>query len=579
MLTAAALTANGHRLPSTGLAPGPARAWSNGTARSAATARRDSSCRCSRLTAATICRNAGRSATRSAATCAAAPATGPSPTPRRKRSARARHRRAAPARCRPAAPTRPRSTTRPAANASSSPARSTNSSPCARGIPQRRSSPGATELGLEVNKKFYRFETLISLSGVPGIAAHRTHPTAGWSLGAAASLTRIEEALRADDAPSLPARPPAERRDAQDAVGVRRAPDPQPRHARAAISSTPRPSATWPRCCWRSTRRWCCVRRRAANASLPLDDFFTGYRTRRCNRMKFFAPCAARHPRSVTGVDGSNGASGRTATIQPRSRPASGGRAVCWIASRCRAAGRWTFPSSRRRSASNSMPQDACAHARLAYGGVAATTVRARQTEAALLGQPWNARHARRGVLPVLAGGIDAHQRRARLRRIPARVGHRAVREILRARRRARTSRSTAARSPRRPRCRPPSPRRTRARSATSPARRATWTTARPPQGMLEVWPVCAPHARARILAPRRRRRPRDARRRRRAAGRGRARRERCRRGAQGRNPARRQGDFLSRATGRAGRRRIAAKPAVSRPTRSRSNTSRCRRS
>ena len=56
---------------------------------------------------------------------------------------------------------------------------------------------GATELGLEVNKKFYRFETLISVSAVPDLLrVERTD--AGWTLGAAAALTRVEEALRAD---------------------------------------------------------------------------------------------------------------------------------------------------------------------------------------------------------------------------------------------------------------------------------------------------------------------------------------------------------------------------------------------
>ena len=56
---------------------------------------------------------------------------------------------------------------------------------------------GATELALEVNKKFYRFETLISVAAVPELGNIERTAT-GWSLGAAASLTRVEEALRAD---------------------------------------------------------------------------------------------------------------------------------------------------------------------------------------------------------------------------------------------------------------------------------------------------------------------------------------------------------------------------------------------
>lgn len=60
---------------------------------------------------------------------------------------------------------------------------------------------GATEIGVELNKKFKRFPTLISTEGVPELT--RIERTAsGWRIGAAATLTSVEEAL-GDEFPSL----------------------------------------------------------------------------------------------------------------------------------------------------------------------------------------------------------------------------------------------------------------------------------------------------------------------------------------------------------------------------------------
>ncbi len=53
---------------------------------------------------------------------------------------------------------------------------------------------GATEIGVDLNKKAKAFPLLISTEAVPELTALRATPTA-WHLGAAASLTAIEEAL------------------------------------------------------------------------------------------------------------------------------------------------------------------------------------------------------------------------------------------------------------------------------------------------------------------------------------------------------------------------------------------------
>src|SRR4030095_1024030 len=61
-------------------------------------------------------------------------------------------------------------------------------------IPNSRLVAGATELGLELTKKFKRFDGLISLEAVSELQVlRRKHE--GWEVGAAVPLTRIEEAL------------------------------------------------------------------------------------------------------------------------------------------------------------------------------------------------------------------------------------------------------------------------------------------------------------------------------------------------------------------------------------------------
>ncbi len=60
---------------------------------------------------------------------------------------------------------------------------------------------GATEIGVEINKKFRRFPTLISVEGVEELRACEA-TEAEWRLGAGATLTQIEESL-SGEYPSL----------------------------------------------------------------------------------------------------------------------------------------------------------------------------------------------------------------------------------------------------------------------------------------------------------------------------------------------------------------------------------------
>lgn len=67
--------------------------------------------------------------------------------------------------------------------------------------PDARLVAGATEIGVELNKKFKKFPTLISTEGVPELTRIVKSDTE-WRLGAAATLTAIEEAL-GDEYPVL----------------------------------------------------------------------------------------------------------------------------------------------------------------------------------------------------------------------------------------------------------------------------------------------------------------------------------------------------------------------------------------
>ncbi len=68
-------------------------------------------------------------------------------------------------------------------------------------FPEAKLVAGATEIGVEVNKKSQPFPQLISTEGVPELT-RISRTDAAWRIGAAATLTSIEEAL-ADEYPSL----------------------------------------------------------------------------------------------------------------------------------------------------------------------------------------------------------------------------------------------------------------------------------------------------------------------------------------------------------------------------------------
>ena len=194
--------------------------------------------------------------------------------------------------------------------------------------------------------------------------------------------------------------------------------------------------------------------------------------------------------------------------------------------------------------------QNVVRHARLAYGGVAAMPSRAKKTESALLGKVWS-KETIENVLPILRteftpisdvrGSADY-----RSGLVTSLLGKFFAGENQRMPEQKIISMPAPAN-------RPP-PHESGHKHVTGEA----IYTDDPPAGknFLEVWPVCAPHARARILSATRPA-PARARHESRAARRGYSRTQRRRHQAR-RSPAGGQGGFISRPHGRAHRRRNA---------------------
>ncbi len=63
--------------------------------------------------------------------------------------------------------------------------------------PEARMIAGATELGLEITKKYKKFATLISVEATPELKEIASTPTE-WRVGAAVTLTQLDEALGAE---------------------------------------------------------------------------------------------------------------------------------------------------------------------------------------------------------------------------------------------------------------------------------------------------------------------------------------------------------------------------------------------
>ena len=358
-------------------------------------------------------------------------------------------------------------------------------------FPDGRLVAGATELGLDIAKRFKKFPVLISVEAVPELREIKATDLE-WHIGAAATLTQIEETLAnefpvlggmlrvfgsrqirnratmggnlvtaspiGDSAPVLLAL------DAKVVLAGPAAGLPPPKTEKPDAGAT----------------------RALRERTLPIGEFFIGYRK------------TALRPGEVLKT-----------IIFPRGISAPGLRRRC----------EWYKVSKRREldistvSACFTMDvddQNVVRHVRLAYGGVAAMPARAKKTEAALLGKVWS-EAAMESVLPVLQAEFtpisdvrgSAEYRRALVTSLLEKFFYSAGDEVtsLKLEKQSQrlltsTLRSTATEDGSSPTESPPHE--SAHKHVTGQALYTDDRTAGPRQ--LEVWPVCSPYARARIL-------------------------------------------------------------------------------
>ncbi len=230
-------------------------------------------------------------------------------------------------------------------------------------MPDARLVAGATELGLDITKRYKKFTALLSLEAVAELKEIKATATE-WHIGAAATLTEVEEMLAAEY-PALA--------DMLRVFGSRQI------RNRATLGGnlvTASPIGDAAPVLLALGAQVVLVSARGERV-LPLDDFFVAYRQ------------TALQPGELL-----------QSVILPRPNAAPGLTRLCRF-----------YKVSKRREMDISTVAACFAvdldgagvvqHSRLAYGGVARTTVRARQAEQTLLGKPWTAETIA-VVLPIL---------------------------------------------------------------------------------------------------------------------------------------------------------------------------------
>ncbi|HWX20296.1 MAG TPA: xanthine dehydrogenase molybdopterin binding subunit [Candidatus Binatia bacterium] len=332
-------------------------------------------------------------------------------------------------------------------------------------FPDARLIAGATELGLDISKRFQKFQRLISVEAVPELS-EITFTDSEWRIGAAVTLTAIEEKMAAEfpalgDMLRVFGSRQVRNRATMGGNLVTASPigDSAPvllaLDARVLLVSLPGGAGL-------------------AERALPVEQFFIGYRK------------TALRPGEILKT-----------IVVPRFASQPG----------CRRRNQW-FKVSKRREMDISTVA-ACftvdldergrvRHARLAYGGVAAMPARARQTEEALLGKLWT-EETIQDVLPQLRSEFapisdvrgSAEYRRGLITSLLEKFYH-CDPEVDKAPLNRHGLRVAKNSYPL------PLPHESGHKHVTGEAMYADDQTAGKP--MLEVWPVCSPHARAKIL-------------------------------------------------------------------------------
>ena len=360
--------------------------------------------------------------------------------------------------------------------------------------PDARLIAGATELGLDITKRYKKFPTLISVEAVPELKEIKFTETE-WHIGAAVTLTQIEEKM-ADEFPALgdmlrvfgsrqirnratmggnlvtasPIGDSAPLLLALDAKVVLARGGDAPSPESGSVASTLNPTrdegvASNP------LRRGVA----ATERTVPIDQFFVAYRK------------TALQPGEILKT-----------IIVPRGISKPGLTRQC----------SWFKVSKRREMDISTVAacftvdldqQNVVRHARLAYGGVAAMPARAKKTESTLLGKVWS-EETIENALPILQMEFipisdvrgSADYRSGLIASLPGKFFHddrsadSLVREPLA------DFKKLADKAVR------PPPHESGHKHVTGEAIYTDDFAAQ--KNMLEVWPVCSPHARAKIL-------------------------------------------------------------------------------
>jgi xanthine dehydrogenase molybdopterin binding subunit/xanthine dehydrogenase small subunit len=334
---------------------------------------------------------------------------------------------------------------------------------------------GATELGLDISKRFKKFPALISVEAVPELKVIQS-TASEWRIGAAVTLTQIEERM-AEEFPALG--------DMLRVFGSRQVRNRATMGGNIVTASPIGDSA--PLLLALDARVELAALQVGTSGghgslserTLPISEFFVSYRR-----------TALRTGEILKTI------------IVPRHASQPGLQRKC----------EWYKVSKRREMDISTVA--ACftldldeggvvRHARLAYGGVAAMPSRARKTEAALVGKPW-CEETVREVLPVLAAEFkpisdlrgSATYRQGLITSLFEKFYFEAEDRTARLVSRLK-SQSLLTSAATRSEAYPP-PHESAHKHVTGEANYTDDQTAG--KAMLEVWPVCSPHARAKIL-------------------------------------------------------------------------------
>jgi xanthine dehydrogenase molybdopterin binding subunit/xanthine dehydrogenase small subunit len=362
-----------------------------------------------------------------------------------------------------------------------------------RRVPEARLVAGATELGLDITKRFQSFPALVAIEGVAELRAIHEERHA-WRIGAAATLTEIERVV-AGEYPAL-----------QTMLRLFGSRQIRNRATLGGNLATASPIGDCAPVLLAFDAKVGLTGR--GPREMPIDHFFTGYRQ------------TALKEREVL-----------THVLLPRLAPPGKGvrRSTAF------------YKISKRREMDIATVSACCVmevaadgtvqHARLAFGGVAPTPARARRTERILTGRKWNP-NTRAAALETLAGEFTpisdvrgtAEFRRAVTRGLLEKFFHQVAVERGEVEDEGWAEFDGVVSTPDRPlpfvlpspRPSPPAGEREQETGAeaipsdkipphesshlhvTGAARYVDDEAAA--AGALEVWPVCAPHARARIL-------------------------------------------------------------------------------